>query len=138
MARYNKIVKDGPQHALSNLELDEMGKEIKNYIGTYAYDEIPKEFKNGNKTLDKSCIINTKTRLEGGEHWLALIKNNSGDVIMYDSFARKSEKLRLPNKYIETDSSIEQGLLESNCGLRCIAFLKCCDEFGIDKTISIL
>lgn len=130
------MVKNGPQHSLTNLEIDTMCrarfKNIK-YKGCFPSNKKPIL---GN--LD-CCIINNKTLNEGGEHWVALIKC-CGKIYMYDSFARNSEKLskHFKKEWIETNRNIEQHILEVNCGNRCISWLQCCDIFGVNFTSKII
>lgn len=122
--------------ALWNSQIDKIAKyyNLINYIGTYSRNHIPSIFFNPSKS-DMKCIINNKPDNEDGEHWLALITNNN-KTICYDSFGRKNTDFNL--KFKMTDDTPEQGIYEFNCGHRCIAFLLCCQKFGIDETIKII
>jgi hypothetical protein len=51
---------------------------------------------------------------------------------VYDSFGRHI------NGFQNSNPNIEQGILEENCGIRCIAFLVCCYMFGVESTIKVI
>lgn len=116
-------------------------KNIK-YLGCFASDEIPDAIKNKNipkQTL--CCIINTHTRKNGGQHWIALVRNKKNKIVSFDSFDRKTHTLNpdFPKKWIETATNniTKQAPLEINCGARCISFLKFADMFGLNKAMKI-
>ena len=52
----------------TNIQLNKFKKYISGFIGAYSSDNIPK-LKN-----NESCILNTQTSRQNGEHWVALIK----------------------------------------------------------------
>ena len=104
----------------------------KKYRGTFPSDKIPKL-----NNIKKYCILNLDRSNQAGSHWIALAKD--GDkAYLYDSFGRAGNKI-IPNlefsgngKIIDTDRDAEQGILEENCGSRCVAFLRVFDQYGAD------
>ena len=85
------------------------------------------------------CVLNTDNSRGGGVHWVALVKDN-GQYIFYDSFGRDADKLSpdFLKDWKETNPNQEQKLIELNCGMRCVAFLKCCDLFGVNSVKKII
>ena len=63
-------------------------------------------------------ISNTGTRASGGIHWLAHC-----DSVTYDSFGREA--------YGDHSGDAEQGMLETNCGQRGLAWLWVCLTRGV-------
>ena len=103
------------------------------YQGTFSWDVMP-QLKN-----NESCIMNVDNHTEPGTHWIGIYFNNN-EYYMYDSFGRNLSNLikGLPMKPItEKPADIEQNIFESNCGQRCIAWLVCVYEYGIDEALLI-
>ena len=97
-----------------------------NFLGVYPRDKKPILKKN-------DCIIfNTDNHDQEGEHWVALCNN-----YVYDSFGSISI-FKFNKKYNKTDENPEQGIFEENCGYRCIAWILCCDKFGVKETSKII
>ena len=63
-------------------------------------------------------ISNTGSRASGGIHWLAHC-----DSVTYDSFGREA--------YGDHSGDAEQGMLETNCGQRALAWLSVCHTHGV-------
>jgi hypothetical protein len=139
MNEYNKIVKSLPQHALSNGEIDYIMKDVKSYKGTYAINE-PRP-----KLRDNQYVILNNYPIESdGQHWFALAKHDNKHIYLYDSFARKTENF-IDEKYLKhfkniksSKDNVEQKILESNCGARCIAFIKCCIKYSIKEVVAVI
>lgn len=103
------------------------------YKGCHASDKKPHMY-NGD-----CCILNTDDSTGNGVHWISLVKHR-GKIIAYDSFGRETSTLshNFPEKWKETKDNVEQHILEVNCGMRSIAFLQCCDLFGVDQVIKYI
>jgi hypothetical protein len=69
----------------------------------------------------------------GGIHWVAV-----HNKYIYDSFARPTKQLKINNKWKITDQRAEQGILESNCGARCIAWLHACSVYSADEVARVI
>ena len=118
-----------------NTDLDRVGKQVfkDKYAGTFASDQLP-------QLTDRVpyCILNVDKSHEGGSHWIGVCKvPRSGDVMIYDSFGRKSSEL-IPHvksaggQIVDTDYDAEQRDEETNCGARCMAWIALFDEMGPD------
>ena len=111
-------------------ELNKIGnKLIKGYKGTYPsnVDTDLILLKNGD-----SCILNTKTSNESGEHWIAL-KFYDNNIYFFDTYDRDYKTLSplwKKNKWkqIRFKKSLEADL-DTDCGQRCIAFLMLCNKY---------
>jgi len=120
-------------------ELEGTGKKLLGvkFKGVYPSDKIPKL-----NDLSPYCILNLDSSKEPGSHWVALAKSGK-DSILYDSFGRHNNEIIPDLKYsgngriIDTDRDAEQKILETNCGARCIAFLKFFDEYGAKAAMLI-
>lgn len=96
----------------------EFGSE---YGGIFSRDE---KF-----TTSKYNIVNTTG--PPGEHWVAVVPGkNSGEVLVYDSFARPNILGLGSIKHYDTELDAEQFEEEQNCGQRCLAFISIAIEFG--------
>ena len=98
------------------------------YIGTYAYDKIPKNIKEKH-----CCIFNLDKSNEPGSHWCGMYKENNIKYV-YDSFGRIVIKGK---GIIHTDKDKEQKTKEENCGQRCIAWLLCVYNYGINAALKV-
>ncbi len=112
---------------LRNYAKKEFGRKFR---GVFAADKIPK-LRNG-----EMAIINLDTSDMPGSHWVCAVKSN-GKVLVYDSFGRETDKIlrsiHKNNKNVQdTENDAEQHKKETNCGLRCIAFLKVFHNHGIE------
>lgn len=119
---------------LTDLEINEMMRKYKLFVGTFAADEM-------NKILPKKrfgFIINTEPRQKGDGHWVAcyidVMKDMSVDY--YDSFGNDPNEIFLiglkeiidklnPDVYLKfkINKIKEQRATSSNCGWHCMAFL---------------
>ena len=85
-------------------------------------------------------IINLDLSSGAGTHWVASV-NDGKQTIVYDSFGDLNKLTQ--NKYIRilnpkfTEDDREQGINESNCGQRCVAWLAVYDLLGRDKALRI-
>jgi hypothetical protein len=94
------------------------------FRGVYAADELP-DF--DSKHHGYYCIVNLDKSYESGSHWIAMAKKDSRcPTYFYDSFGRHHADImagldELNVKSTELDA--EQSKRETNCGLRCMAWL---------------
>jgi len=141
---YKKILKDVEGLLLGDKttyleQLNGAGKKILGirYKGTFPSDKIPKL-----NDLSPYCILNLDKSTEPGSHWVALAKHGN-DSILYDSFARHHKQIIPSLRYsgngriIQPDDDVEQTIKETNCGSRCITFLKFFDKYGAKNAMLI-
>jgi len=121
-------------------ELNGVGKKLLGvkFKGVFASDNIPRL-----NNLTKYCILNLDRTDEPGSHWIALAKLPNGNSIMYDSFGRSSKTI-IPSLWYSGNGRIihdtrdaEQGIKESNCGQRTLAFLIFLDTYGPELAMLI-
>lgn len=75
-----------------------------------------------------------------GEHWMPIIWLSKNKRLVYDSFGRKSMAITSdPDilkpkgvKIIDSDRDVEQGIFETNCGQRSLAYLIIASTLGVD------
>ena len=141
--KYNQILKNvkkivgGKTTYLG--QLDRASKSIfgGKFYGVYPADKIPKL--NDKK---KYCILNLDKSTEPGSHWVALAKIGKNSII-YDSFGRSYTQIIPELKYSgngrihNTDQDTEQPLTATDCGARCIAWLKFLDVYGAENALKI-
>jgi len=94
------------------------------FLGAFAFDELPI-----NLSYPSSFIINTKPRINEGEHWLALFYDKNKVCYFFDSYGFSPNYHRLTN-YIRTTSAkfnynknVLQEMGSTVCGEYCIMFL---------------
>ena len=94
--------------------LEELGNYLfgEKFLGTYAYDEIP-------RAMRGYAIVNLDKHDMPGSHWVAM-----ADSMVYDSFGRDV------GLGTTTERDIEQEKIEDDCGQRCIAFLCVYHAYG--------
>ncbi len=101
----------------------------KKYLGTFPLDMIPYTIKKG-----QSFIFNLDTSNKPGSHWVGCYCYKNNEVLVYDSFARKTSKIAdsLNNflSSIDTEYDREQEYDETNCGARSISFLIICHHWS--------
>ena len=110
---------------MNSREIEELLKFEKNFIGCFAYDDLPKF----PKKYPAKLIINTGSVSTNGDHWIALTMNTK-ECLYFDSFGLpvinqeimkwlqgKYESLIYSNICIQHFSS-------DLCGAFCIAFLE--------------
>jgi hypothetical protein len=136
---YQKVLKDiiTPLTGDKTTYLDELngiGHKMLSvaFKGVYPADKIPIL-----NDLKKYAILNLDTSKEPGSHWVAIAKDKENTYI-YDSFGRSNKKIIRPlscsgnGRIIDTDRDVEQGLSETNCGARSLAWLVLFDKWGAD------
>ena len=110
---------------MNSREIEQLLKFEKNFIGCFAYDNLP-QFP---KKYPVKLIVNTGSVTTNGDHWIALTMN-SNECLYFDSFGlpvlnheimkwleEKYESLIYSNICIQHFSS-------DMCGAFCIAFLE--------------
>lgn len=127
-ALYNKyldlIIKFVGNDITYTNDLLKAGKKLfgNKFIGVFPADQIP------NMKTSEMCISNLDTtRTNNKQHWVGLYKNKD-KTYFYDSFGRNNINI-LPQlkkkggQIIDTEDDPEQGIMEANCGARCLAAL---------------
>ena len=140
---YNKMLKDVEKVTGDKTtylqQLNKVGKKMLSvkYKGTFPSDKIPRL-----NDLSPYCILNLDKSTEPGSHWVALAKHGNHSIL-YDSFGRDNKKI-IPNlrysgngQIFNTDLDCEQKIQETNCGARCICWLKFLDEYGVKNAMLI-
>jgi len=136
---YNRKLKTLTQETTYLEQLTELGKANfgDKYHGTYPSDHIPK------LEPHQCCILNLDKSTEPGSHWISLARGGGKQCYMYDSFGRRGVTLipalkwELPGKVIDSDRDSEQGIMEVNCGARCIAWLYVFYTKGVKRALEI-
>jgi hypothetical protein len=115
-------------------QLEKLGKQLfgNKFKGVYAADEV-KDL----KRIDNGYFIfNTDNKDEEGQHWLGVVKEKKGGIMVYDSFGRPTENIApniftLGHDITDTEYDAEQNpYTEENCGARSLAFLKVYNDHG--------
>lgn len=110
------------------------------FKGVYASDMIPRL-----NDLSKYCILNLDKSNMPGSHWVALAKiEDKDEAIIYDSFGRNYKKI-IPSIKFSGNGKIrnadmndtEQKIKQTDCGARCLAFLKVCEDLGTQYALLI-
>ena len=123
-------------------QLKKTGSQIlgDKFKGVYPSDKIPKL-----TTKNPYCILNLDKSNESGSHWISLVKlsGTPSGCLVYDSFGRNNTHI-IPSLsksgnglVIDTDKDSEQGILETNCGQRSLAFIIFFDKYGADDAMKI-
>lgn len=136
MKYYNRVLKNIESVTgttdTTNHTLDKIGRRILlNYRGSFPYDQLP--------TLEdgESAIINQDKAGEPGSHWMAVFMANN-KLYGYDSFGRSINKLVPIGEDIENDTEDkEQADEQTNCGARCLAFIYCVENCGLENALKI-
>lgn len=127
-----EVVRHLGNKVTDNTQLDKVGRRFfgKKYIGTFPSDQIPRLKPN------TYCIANLDATDEPGSHWVALVKSDDDELIVYDSFGRFTSVI-LPHltreykhKIVDTEHDSEQGLKETNCGARSMAAILMYHRYG--------
>ena len=127
-----KIIKIVGNKTTYSDQLYKVGKQIfgPDFLGVFTSDRIPNTI-----NINKMAIINLDSSEMSGSHWVAICKDKKGIIWVYDSFGRNTHEI-LPDIYGKkriiktTERDAEQNKNESNCGARCLAFLKVFDKYG--------
>ena len=106
---------------MSNLKIDQILKNDKNYIGTYSKDNVP-VLKN-----NQSTIINLRNFNQLGSHWVSY-KKIGNKVYYFDSygvaFISDIIKNQYPNHKFICNIYRIQSMDSNQCGRFCILFVK--------------
>ena len=112
---------------VSNIYLNNLGKYLNNYQGTFSCDNIKKN----NLNMDNATyIINLSKLTEKGSHLIAIQTNSKNKKVVYfDSFGLPCSNkdiltfiYDINNKY-EYNSHQVQHLDSNYCGIYCLAFV---------------
>lgn len=107
------------------------------FKGVYPSDKIPTL-----NMLQPYCILNLDKSSEPGSHWIALCYDGD-ETVVYDSFGRDYKKIIKNLRYsgngriINTDDDPEQQIHQTDCGARCLAFIKYYDVYGKEAAMKI-
>ena len=108
-------------YPMSNLEIDEILKHDKNYVGTYSEDNVP-ILKN-----NQSTIINLQDSNQVGSHWVSY-KKIGNKIFYFDSYAvsfvNNIIKNQYPNQKFICNIFRIQSMDSNQCGRFCILFVK--------------
>ena len=132
----NEIIKQWGKHALSDIEVTEIGKNLlgSKYKGTFPIDKVP--FTNTSKYF----IINVDKSGMPGSHWIGVFQDTKKNMYIYDSFARTSKKLlkylydkaKLKGfKIIDTNKKADQFGKTQICGAISLSWLSTVEKYGI-------
>ena len=106
---------------MSNLKIDEILKNDKNYIGTFSKDNVP-VLKN-----NQSTIINLENSDRKGSHWVNYCKRNV-KIFYFDSYAvayiPDIITKQYPNHKFICNIYRIQSMDSNQCGRFCILFVK--------------
>ncbi len=127
----------------SSHQLNELGRKLfgKQFVGSFGADRIP------TLLAGQYCIINLDDHDEPGSHWVAIIKHKKKEILIYDSFGRKTQKI-LPDLFdrkahprdfiiTEAENDSEQKIQEENCGQRSLSALMVYHIYGKPALIKI-
>lgn len=94
------------------------------FLGVFARDELPTKLK-----YPSFFILNTHSRSQPGEHWLAIFYDKIGRAEFFDSYGQSPEFYGL-KKYLDTTSTnwtynkkCLQSFFSNYCGLYCLFYL---------------
>ena len=108
-------------YPISNLKIDEILKNDKNYIGTYSKDNVPL-LKN-----NQSTIINLQNSDKSGSHWVSY-KKIGNKIFYFDSygvgFIPDIITKQYPNHKFICNIYRIQSMDSIQCGRFCILFIK--------------
>ena len=106
-------------YPLSNIFINNLLKNLKNFEGCYSKDQIPLI---ENK---KSLISNLENSDKTGSHWVGLSRKND-DIFVFDSFGVGDIPNKLYKIYknynIITNIYRIQDIISNLCGLFCVLF----------------
>ena len=141
---YNQILKlvEGQLGSTTTYQhtLQRFGKKLfgTKFAGVFAADEIPKLSKE-----TPYAILNLDKSNEPGSHWVAAVLVSPGDIMVYDSFGRKTKHI-LPSIFKSgngnihmTDPDPEQADSQENCGARSFAFILLYHFYGHEMAMLI-
>ena len=106
-------------YPLSNIFINDLLKDFKNFEGCYSKDQIPLIENN------KSLIFNLQNSDQKGSHWVSLSRKNN-DIFIFDSFGIGDIPNKLYKIYknynIITNICRIQNINSNLCGLFCFLF----------------
>ena len=106
---------------MSNLKIDEILKNDKNYIGTFSKDNVPVLKKN------QSTIKNLQDSYKNGSHWVSYKKINN-KIFYFDSygvpFIPNIIKKQYPNYKFICNIYRIQSTDSNQCGRYCVLFIR--------------
>ena len=125
---------------MSNIQIDNIMKKNKEYLGTIAHNQIESHIVPKVKPRSKGCFVyNTSPASGPGQHWRACYfdatPGGSNTIECYDSYADKTDntvlkgikqivqKLNAPVYLKMKENSIRKQGYSGNCGWFCIKFL---------------
>ena len=107
-------------YPLSNIFINNLLKDYKNFIGCYSKDQIPLIESN------KNIIINLNKSYEPGSHWIALKRVNN-TIFVFDSFGIGYIPVGISNVFknlkIITNIYRIQDISSNLCGMFCVLFI---------------
>ena len=110
---------EGKNYSLSNIFIDDILKNFKNFEGVNSKDQIPLIENN------KSLIFNLQNSDKAGSHWVALSRKND-DIFVFDSFGIGDIPNKLYKIYknynIITNLYRIQDMKSNLCGMFCVLF----------------
>lgn len=109
---YGQGLKVGKNNELTNFQIDDALKKIKNYHGCFVKDKLP-------KLVSGFYVIN----LNGHSHWTVLYKDIEDFYFDPFGFPPPAEVEKKIGNYIWNEDHI-QDIDTSSCGYYCIAFVK--------------
>ena len=105
---------------MSNIFINGLLKDYKNFIGCYSKDQIPLIENN------KSIIMNLNNSNEPGSHWIGLKRVNNG-IYVFDSFGIGFLPVGIckvfKNYKIITNIYRIQDISSNLCGMFCVLFI---------------
>ena len=124
------MLPENDERGTNNHELNRVGKNLLGnfFAGTYARDDIPKEFVGG-------IVVNLDRKHEPGSHWVAMATGAGATPLLYDSFGEVGQTL-FPQKYEDfgvyqkTDDDVEQDIASSICGQLALSWLIFYKKYG--------
>ena len=125
------------KHSTGTNELNKIGKALfgNKYLGTYPQDQLPDEIYYDCGNMSLYAIVNVDSAGSRGSHWVAVAgMPNSEEIMIFDSFGRKSDTL-LPllargGGVIDTEYDKEQKKYELSCGQFSMAWLMFFEKYG--------
>ena len=111
--------------ALSNFDIEDYYKGVKQFGGVYSRNQLPKKMQN------KCYIINMQASTDGnGTHWVAVMNVHPQETVYFNSMGQDDAPLDIEkfmkhknNKKIVRNVHDLQALETSSCGQFCIYFI---------------
>lgn len=128
---------------MDTTEIDKKLANVPGFIGAFAYDQLPP-----NSTNDFSLVLNTDPSHLPGEHWLAIVKNQTliyfidsygrhyTDSSFETPFIKTVEKLIGQNKVVYNKMWLQQ-LTSNVCGDYCVYFIRELSKNSFKKCLAV-